>query len=120
MQGSRVTVVNGDKPLIRKTEEGFFAYGTPWSGKEGIHTNTRTPLKKICFIERAEENECIRLEDDPFKRLLVQTYKPSDVSALLSTVELLGDLKNKAEFYVIRCNKEPISAEIAYETVFKK
>ena len=117
--GDRLTVVNGDKPLIRKTDDGFYAYGTPWSGKEELNTNTKTPLKKLCFIERAEENECVRLEGDLLQRLLVQTYRPSDVQALFKTLDLLGELVKNAEFYLIKCNKEPISAKVAFETVFK-
>lgn len=117
--GNRLTVVNGDKPLIRRTDEGFFAYGTPWSGKEGLNTNTKTPLRKICFIERAEKNRCVSLDDDLLQRLIRQTFKPIDTTALLGTVELLDELIKNAEFYLIKCNKDPISAEIAYKTVIK-
>ncbi|MBO7293565.1 MAG: hypothetical protein J6V07_06500, partial [Clostridia bacterium] len=40
--GDGVTVVNGDKPLLRRapTGEGFLGYGTPFCGKEGWQTNT--------------------------------------------------------------------------------
>ena len=31
--GSRLRVINGDKPLIRMEPAGFRAYGTPWRGK---------------------------------------------------------------------------------------
>ena len=51
LQGVRI--VNGDKPILQKTENGFLAYGTPWMGKEGLGTNTVAPLKGLCFLEQA-------------------------------------------------------------------
>lgn len=48
-------VVNGDKPLIRVTEEGIRIYGTPWCGKEGWNTNASVPLRAIFLLERADE-----------------------------------------------------------------
>ena len=50
-----VTIVNGDKPLLRVMDGRIYAYGTPWCGKEGYQTNTRVPLAALCFLERAAE-----------------------------------------------------------------
>lgn len=118
--GDKLTVVNGDKPLIRVTDNGIFAYGTPWSGKENLNSNMRTPLKKICFIERSEINECILPKDDLLKRLLVQTYRPSDVGAYFKTIDMLDRIIKSAEFYVMRCTKDVSSADIAYKKIFNK
>lgn len=52
---NEMTIINGDKPLVRIMDGKIFTYGTPWAGKENIHTNTKTELRKICFIERAEK-----------------------------------------------------------------
>ena len=45
--GDKMTVVNGDKPLIRIIDDKIYAYGTPWAGKEKNQKNTKTNLKKI-------------------------------------------------------------------------
>ena len=44
--GDAVSIVNGDKPIVRLTGEGDVpvAYGTPWAGKEGWHENASVPL----------------------------------------------------------------------------
>ncbi|MBR0136733.1 MAG: hypothetical protein IJM18_11055 [Clostridia bacterium] len=49
-------ILNDDKPAIKLTEEGFYAYGTPWSGKHDISRNERAKLAGIAFIERANDN----------------------------------------------------------------
>ena len=92
--GDRVTVVNGDKPILRwwrcgggregvdaggegvgaaadgesgRTSGAFLAYGTPYCGKESWGQNTSVPLRAVCFIERCgpgEQDSLKRLEDD--------------------------------------------------------
>ena len=88
--GDDVTVVNGDKPILRwrngeaveakgagapsETSGGkaaettcdqplgeFIAYGTPYCGKENWGQNTSVPLHAVCFIERCEPGEPDRL-----------------------------------------------------------
>ena len=117
--GDKMTVVNGDKPLVKITDDGIFAYGTPWAGKENLQTNMCTRLTDICFIERAETNECLDFEGDAFQKLLLQTNKPSDISALIKSVDLLGKITREIKFHTIRCNKDPESAEIAYKKIME-
>ena len=88
--GDDVTVVNGDKPILRwrngeaveakgagapsETPDGkavettceqpvgeFIAYGTPYCGKENWGQNTNVPLRAVCFVERCEPGEPDRL-----------------------------------------------------------
>lgn len=49
-------VINGDRAGIRKTENGWTAYGLPLAGSSGIYRNESVPLKCIVLLEQAEEN----------------------------------------------------------------
>lgn len=53
--GSAVTVINGDKPIVRVPADGGppIVYGAPWAGKEGWQTNASAPLAGICFLGRS-------------------------------------------------------------------
>lgn len=53
-------IFNDDKPALRRLEEGWYAYGTPWCGKDGINQNRKAPLGGICFLHRDDENVRIR------------------------------------------------------------
>ncbi len=118
--GEKVTVVNGDKPLIRMKNGEPIAYGTPWAGKEGLQTNTSVPLKKICFIERAEENQCVPLaKKEVLPRLLGQVYLPKSPEKLSKTMDLIGNLLECSDCYIIRCNMELSAAEMAYQALFQ-
>lgn len=114
----KLTIVNGDKPLVRIIDGKILAYGTAWAGKEKIHTNTKTELRKICFIERSEKNECIHMKKDMiFERLIKQVFLPKDKSLVYLTLDYLGNLIEKCDFYLIKCNTDISSAKTAYEGI---
>ncbi len=116
----KITIINGDKPLVRNINGDIYAYGTPWAGKEGIHKNTKVKLSKICFVERSETNECINLQKkEVLERIFPQIYKPKETAKLLDVMELTEKLIEKCEFYLMRCNMEISAAEIAIAKVFE-
>lgn len=93
-------IVNGDKPLIRITEEDAIACGTPWSGKEKLGTNTMVPLRAIVIMERAEVNRMYEISfDEAFAFLLQQTYQPSGIDKMKKTLQLLLKMKDRVRFY---------------------
>lgn len=119
--GNKALVVNGDKPIVRKIDGVFYAYGTPWAGKEGWQANTKTELKKICFLKRATENKTEKIEKEGSLNLLLgQIYIKKDKSLYLSELlDLVGELINSAEFYRVECNTDLSAAKIAYKGMFE-
>ena len=118
--GERMTIINGDKPLIRIIDGEIRAYGTPWAGKEKIQTNTFTLLNKICFIERAKENSCTEIpKGQVLEKLLSQIYRPKNGLRLAITIELIEKVIEKCKFYAIRCNKEIQAAQVAIDTLLE-
>lgn len=113
----KVSVINGDKPIIRITDGIVYAYGTPWAGKEHMHTNTKTTLKKICFIERASENKCVKIKkSEAIIRFLSQIYIPKN-GDMPEIFGLLETLTAYSDFYIIRCTEDISAAKTAYETI---
>lgn len=133
----KLTIVNGDKPIVRFFDKEFcnkngleipqgtefgvpYAYGTPWNGKEKLGCNMRTKLRHICFIERSETNFVTKIDKkDAVERILKQVYIPKDPTALAQTFKLVDRLINFCELWIIHCNMEPESAKIAYDAIFK-
>lgn len=114
--GDSFTVINGDKPLLRFLDGKVYAYGTPWAGKENIHTNDKVAVNKICFIEQSPSNECIPLEKRVgLSMLLPQIYRPAKAESYLKTVDLISRLVSQADFYKIKCNMDLTAAKTAYE-----
>lgn len=59
--GEDVTVFNDDKPALRLRDGGWYAYGTPWCGKDGINRPGKWRLGGVCFLEKSDENAIRRL-----------------------------------------------------------
>ncbi len=113
--GDRAFMVNDDKPLLRITEQGVVAYGTPWNGKHRLSTNTAVPLKAICILERGEENRIEAMEPGaayPF--LLQQIYRPGDSLGMLKVLDLVEEMLTKLPVYRLRCNMDPAAALVSY------
>lgn len=116
--GKRVTMINDDKPLIKKTGEGVFrVYGTPWCGKEGIQNNTSAPVAAIAILERAERNTVTRVTDPSkaFPVLFNQTYRPRDPAAMGRLLDLFAEWIHATPLYILRVNMDPEAAYVAME-----
>ena len=108
----KMTVINGDKPIIRFVNGKVYAYGTPWAGKEGLQVNSKTELKNICFIERCKENFCEPVsEGDALSGLMAAVYLDKGFDAL----NVISSLLNSCRFFKIKCNMDISAAKTAFE-----
>lgn len=112
-------VVNGDKPVVMINEEGAFACGTPWCGKEGFGTNTIIPLRSIVFMVRSTENHIEPISfKTAFPLLLGQTYCPTEPVKMQMTFNLLARLKENVSFYRFSFNNFKEDAfQVAYDAL---
>ena len=115
-------VVNGDKPMIIINDEGAFACGTPWCGKEQYGTNTIVPLHCIVFMERSNDNNIKPISfKKAFPMLVQQTYFPSSATEMQMTLRLLAELKKKVSFYMFSFNNfKEDSFQVAYDSLCSK
>ena len=113
--GEGVHVVNGDKPILRFENGKLYAYGTPWCGKEGWQTNTRVPLKALCFLERSAENRIRRIGADEAVMLMFhQILTPQDLETVDSLFPLLDKTLREIPCYILGCNMSEEAAEVSY------
>ncbi len=116
--GERAVMVNDDKPLIKISQNGIIAYGTPWDGKHRLSNNIAVPLKAICILERSNENQISKIKyKEAFSMLLQQTYRPSKPENMVKTIQLVEKLGKTVNIYHLGCNMNPEAARIAYETM---
>ena len=114
--GRRVTVINGDKPLLRLDADGkFYVCGSPWCGKEGWQTNMEAPLAGICFLERAERDFIERLDTRAvLPKLFLQVAVPSEELQQDACFALLDRLVSTVPCYRLGCTVSVCAAETAY------
>ncbi len=116
---SDVTVINGDKPIVRFIDGAPYAFGTPWAGKERLQTNSRVLLSELCFIERGKENRCEEMAPgEAAIRLLGQIYIPREADAAGGAMTLADRLLKSCRAYRVICNTDPQVAREAHAAVF--
>ena len=114
--GERAVMVNDDKPLLRITDSGVTAYGTPWDGKHRLGTNTAVPLKGICILTRNAKNHIEPVEPHAVYPLIVQqTNRSLSADGMKHTLSLIDSMLHVVPVYRLGCNMDIEAARVAYE-----
>lgn len=75
--GMSGVILNDDRIIIRKIGSRFWMYGTPWHGDVQQCLQEAVPLKKIYFIEHAEDNFSKKLRPiDAAAKLIALSFSP--------------------------------------------
>ena len=113
--GDRAVMVNDDKPLLKIEEDRVLVCGTPWNGKHYLGTNMTVPLKGICILTRAQENQIRKISaQEAMPMLLQQSYRPGDPVAMAKLLGLLDKMTKRTGIYLLGCNMDPEAAVVAY------
>lgn len=117
--GEAARVFNDDKPALRRLDGTWFAYGTPWCGKDGINQNVKVPLAGICFLRRGENIRIERLSDAlALERILSQTIRRfKQVEDLDRMLALVDKLVREIPVYELFNRPEPEAAFLSHETM---
>lgn len=116
--GPRASVFNDDKPALRRLDGKWYAYGTPWCGKDGINKNEKWPLAGICFLEQAQENRIRRLSPaEAIPLVLEQTLRRLQPKSMERLLTLLDQLLREVPVYLLENRPEPDAARLSFEAM---
>ena len=118
--GDKVTVINDDKPIIRKIDGKFYVYGTPWQGKENLGSNVRVPAYALCFLSRSETNSIGPMDSlSVVAKMMNQIVRPKDPILMTKALDLLDGFLQQVTCYDLRVNMEDEAATVAYNGIFE-
>ncbi len=112
--------INGDKPLIRLIDGKFYAFGTPWSGKERFNNNIFAELKSLVLVQKSDSNRIEKLS--PYEALpivLNQIHFWNDEAVVQKIMDMVDTLLLNVDVFRLYCKKEPASANLAYNRIMK-
>lgn len=116
--GDKVSILNGDKPIIRKIGGGYYAAGTPWRGKEREGRAGMVKISALCHLERAAENSAEKLNtSDAAKLLISQIYMPKSPSAMIETLSLADGMVKALPSVKLRVNMDISAATVAHDFI---
>ncbi len=114
-------ILNDDKPAIRYIDGKFYAFGTPWSGKNDESINTKTEIAGITFLSRAENNEIERVEGSSVTAdFITQTVRPTNKNYMLQFMEILDKVLTVVPIYRLKCNMSLEAVETSYNAMRRK
>ena len=117
--GPGARVINDDKPALRLIDGIWYAYGTPWCGKDGININEKAPVAGVCFLKQAPHNAIRRMSSqEALENILKQTiWKFSDPVALNAVLGHLDQFLKMIPVYELENLPVPDAARLSYETM---
>ena len=112
-------VFNDDKPALRYIDGVWYAYGTPWCGKDGININTRVPIGGICFLRQGEENKIRPLSKiEATAAIISQTLRRFNTAEGLGAMtDLVGRLVSDIPIFELVNRPEPEAALMSYRAM---
>jgi len=93
-QEKDVVVLSDDRTIVRKEEDEFRIYGTPWHGEARFGAPDSVKLDRLFFLRQDRDNRIRQVEGiDPVSRLLACSFPPFwDPAGIAFTLEILTAL----------------------------
>ena len=114
------TLLNDDKPVLRRQEGTWMAYGTPWSGKHDLSTPAGVPLGAIAFLLRGQENTIRRMEPgEAVIHLISQSPRYLSAERMEQQLTLLDRLLQEIPVFLLYCKNEDGAAFLSREAMCK-
>ena len=107
-------ILNGDRAIIRKKNNRFKVYGSPYAGTSGVYTNISVPICAIVILAQGKENYIKKLKRiEAFKKI----YSESTICAwdqffIMEFVVLLVGLINDIPVYYLSCRPEKAAVDL--------
>lgn len=101
-------IVNGDRAVIKKEDDGWFVHSLPLCGSSGICLNKSAKLHTIVSVNKAEENSVSKLTSSEKLKLLMnqlsfEAYKKDDFDKVLKFVD---EMISQSEIISLNCTPD--------------
>lgn len=112
-------LVNDDNPVVRRMSDGFYVFGSPWSGKTPCYRNVSYPIGAIVQLSQAPYNKIQRLRPLMAYAALVPSisgkrWEGRVAEGLHETEDLLA---SQVPVWHLECLPNPEAAWICCEAV---
>lgn len=104
----KVEILNGDRPILKKENENWKAYGSPYAGSSDYYVNKSTNVKAIVVLEQSKTCSIERLKNSRaflklYSGMIVNTWRPDFVERV---VDLTKDLIEQVPVYLLKCTPD--------------
>ena len=112
-------LINGDKTILAKKEEGWSGCGSPYAGSSGCYINAECRIRAVLFLKQSEVCEIRRLDKaEAFKRIytgLTVNHWDADYVEAVSTLAL--HMAMELPVYEYSCTPDKQAVDYLKETI---
>ena len=118
---SGTELVNDDNPVVRRMPDGFYVFGSPWSGKTPCYRNVSYPLGGVVQLSQAPYNKIERLRPLTAYAALVPSisgkrWDKQVAEGLHQTEEMMA---GEVAVWHLECLPDEAAARLSSETIKK-
>ena len=112
-------ILNGDRAALRKTEQGWHAWGIPMAGSSGIYRNESAPVFALAVLKQGPENTIRRLSAiEAMGKLYPETSLFRENREWVQKIlDLLMDLLNTVPVWLLSCRPDREAVELLHRTL---
>ena len=115
-------IMNGDRAFVRRFDDEWRAYGSPWAGSSPYIKNVKAPLGGIVVLKQAPENRIRRLNAAEVMAYLYNNvrYPFWDEEATAASLETLDALIREIPIFLLECRPDEEAVRITRDAIFGK
>ncbi len=116
------TILNGDRAVIRRREQGFMAAGSPWCGSSGIYSREQVPVDAIILLRQGKENRIFLAEPKiAFREIYSQCIVHDwDIYFVDRICDLVGELVRQVPVYILSCLPDSSAPIVTEKILFRR
>lgn len=112
-------IYNGDRTILRKIDNKFIGFGSPYAGSSGIYRNESAPIKAIIVLSQAKENRIQKLSGKQaflplYKETLMNTWNKKYMDQM---VDLLMEAAELIPVYHLACRPDKEAVMLVKRTI---
>lgn len=113
-QYAGAVLINGDRPILSRDEQGWRAWGSPYAGSSRHFVNESCVLRAVVLLKQAKSCTLRRLSGaDAFRRVFAGTTVNSwDKSSVQHVCELTERLVSALPVYELSCTPDRAAVEL--------
>lgn len=113
-------IMNGDRAFVRRFDDEWRAYGSPWAGSSPYIKNVKAPLAGIVVLMQAPENRIRRLNAAEVMAYLYNNvrYPFWDEEATAASLETLDALIREIPIFLLECRPDEEAVRITRDAIF--
>ena len=110
-------VLSDDRIIVRKREDTFWMYGTPWHGDASFVSPRGVTLERMCFLRHEQENSLREIKAvDAVSRLITCSFLPHwDPQGMAFSMDLFTDLVAHVPCYELTFKPDKTAIELVKE-----